>query len=1599
MKVFAKNNNTTNSTHASQSRSADPFFGVQAKLAVGKPDDKYEKEADAMADKVVQKSEAPTPFFGNGNFFPPASNTLTKTSEEDLQKKEDVEEIQEKPLVETITPVVQLASEEEEIQPKCSACEAKDEQIQKMPFEEVQQKTEPQEDQSLQKKCSSCGGDIEAVQKKEANVFPPLPEGVIEETEEKKAEIEALEKPKEEAVSSEEKAPEDKKSATGDLKPPVREEKEPIAMPVQEKSNGQASQEDISETLSDSKGNGSSLDNGTLQEMNSGFGTDFSDVNIHTGGEAVKMNQSLGAQAFTSGNDIYFNEGKYDPSSNQGKHLLAHELTHTVQQGENDETVQRFVAPEKKASPEGKPEKPNDGTVVEGKSNAKIDGDENVKNQDDLSAEEKKEKKDPPRGEVRSEKSSVQAEGVSTPPVDRGGEAQTKITEQKQQMDEQLSAEPAGGEGEATNAEGEAQEGNVGEAQTAEQRAQALLDKANNTPVPEKPAPFKHPNVIAPIDSAGQPIARKANIDTQVRGLGYIGELLREKGYEIKQAASEKEIHADGLEASLETSKKDLALSKEGTQKFEDQNTERKTISETSKKALDESKSRQSFVAGAAPGLAQEADTGKAESGSLAADSKAKAGESKSKIPDDEDAKADAEKQSGEMEETSSGAQSMDEAITQTGERARQYIKDAEQASKDNSQSEAEITENDSIITQIDGKVASFKAMNAASNTSIAASSSGPNTIRKQAKGNRAKGDQLISATMAMEMELNALQDEYLAGMAAIESKETAQKRADKEAEEKKNKEASPEELKLYTIAALPEAEQEEHIQSLQPEEKQGIMTALDKMITEMPDDGTAETEGARKEVKLSSGESGPGDPRQPAIDAVDNKRIERVSGVMPIADNNMNLLTAEQQKMLAEKLMTESITDDIKNISVAQMAKGMIEGMINPMVGLQGVVGGLEKTFSGVANIFNADAWAKDPLGNLLQIGADISTGLAMVFSSILGIAGMITALMVALTIISWGTLTPVTAPVIGWMGTIMTYAGWGAIIAGSLSVYFNSLAYIKNLNDAGTAQTASELFGNVEQMKKNASDGMTGAMAIVEGVGAVKMGPVMKSGKFMQNVPKSPGAFARQTMDGVKDGLGAVAKMPSKIASGAKKLFSGGKKGLKSFKKKLQGFFSKSSKTDIDLPDAKQKKFQADDGVVNKGKTADGHEVKVDKDGNIAKCSECKVYELTHKDTLDANPELKAELAEIRQKMTKNPDSPEAMKELQALEVKLDQAKAKMTTAPKTSKKHREFEAEVDARLKNGDIDADTAKKLKEYSQSTKGGPSRNIDDVIKDIKGGKVLNPETSRFGDDGKKVKIDDAKRKKVEANRKAEGKNKTPAADSPEHKRLTEQKAASEKRIKDAEAEIDSLSNPENKSKEAKDYQDAKKESFEKKNPEVESRKKFNEDYDAFADGDVNSPEYIEKREAKFKEQRERKRTEHSKKYDRGQKNNKAGDAFEKSRTEQLNAELEESLGRPLKDGEGVRQRTPAEKETFDIDGETVKVSPDLEDAGPPITYIESKSGPLSLTPEVEDQIIRYAQLTQKTGRKVTYELLNGASENVISAFKKYGVDYIDFTKL
>jgi hypothetical protein len=79
-------------------------------------------------------------------------------------------------------------------------------------------------------------------------------------------------------------------------------------------------------------GGGQPLDVDTRREMESRFGQDFSHVRIHTDEAAHESARSLNAQAYTVGSDIVFQHDRYDPSSADGRHTLAHELTHVVQQ-------------------------------------------------------------------------------------------------------------------------------------------------------------------------------------------------------------------------------------------------------------------------------------------------------------------------------------------------------------------------------------------------------------------------------------------------------------------------------------------------------------------------------------------------------------------------------------------------------------------------------------------------------------------------------------------------------------------------------------------------------------------------------------------------------------------------------------------------------------------------------------------------------------------------------------------------------------------------------------------------------------------------------------------------------------------------------------------------------------------------------------------------------------------------------------------------------------------------------------------------------------------------------------------------------------------
>jgi len=80
-------------------------------------------------------------------------------------------------------------------------------------------------------------------------------------------------------------------------------------------------------------GGGQAMPASVRGKMESGFGADFSNVRVHTDQTSDTLNRSVGAKAFTQGSDIFFKSGAFQPESSDGQQLLAHELTHTIQQG------------------------------------------------------------------------------------------------------------------------------------------------------------------------------------------------------------------------------------------------------------------------------------------------------------------------------------------------------------------------------------------------------------------------------------------------------------------------------------------------------------------------------------------------------------------------------------------------------------------------------------------------------------------------------------------------------------------------------------------------------------------------------------------------------------------------------------------------------------------------------------------------------------------------------------------------------------------------------------------------------------------------------------------------------------------------------------------------------------------------------------------------------------------------------------------------------------------------------------------------------------------------------------------------------------------
>ena len=248
------------------------------------------------------------------------------------------------------------------IQRKCAHCEAEEKNVQRAAFDKEDekkiQKVEDKKEEPVQKKDDG-SATVElhrATEHKEEEKIQKMGDKNEEEK------VQKMDDKKEEKVQREpEKKEEEKIHKMEDKKEEEvhraadqKEEEKHIAKKESGPSNeGSAKTGAYIRSL---HGKGSPLPKEAQLFFGKRMAFDFSAVRIHTGSEAEQSAKNVNAKAYTTGDNIVFNKGQYNPDSTDGKKLLAHELTHVVQQkGDDPEWLNRVAQLTEKKQEEEKP--------------------------------------------------------------------------------------------------------------------------------------------------------------------------------------------------------------------------------------------------------------------------------------------------------------------------------------------------------------------------------------------------------------------------------------------------------------------------------------------------------------------------------------------------------------------------------------------------------------------------------------------------------------------------------------------------------------------------------------------------------------------------------------------------------------------------------------------------------------------------------------------------------------------------------------------------------------------------------------------------------------------------------------------------------------------------------------------------------------------------------------------------------------------------------------------------------------------------------------------------------------------------------------------
>lgn len=315
--VKATADKTSTTTSAANARAAKhPFLAradngvffprVQAKMTVNRPGDKFEQEADKTADKVMRM---PTPPGGT------AAEKLQRQPDDKVQRREEEK-------------ILRAAA---------------DDKIQKAPAEEL--KVQRREEEKILRAATTDDkiqkADEQHVQKTEGphRAEEKILRAAISDDKVQKAEDPRLQKKDAEQVQKA-ALPDDKIQKADDhqlQKAPAGDDKlqRDAAPGVGTASGGgtPAVAGNVQSAIHGKTTGGEPMAPDVRGYMEPRFDADFSNVRVHQDAEAASLSNHLSARAFTYQNHVFFARNQYQPGTSEGKHLLAHELTHTIQQG------------------------------------------------------------------------------------------------------------------------------------------------------------------------------------------------------------------------------------------------------------------------------------------------------------------------------------------------------------------------------------------------------------------------------------------------------------------------------------------------------------------------------------------------------------------------------------------------------------------------------------------------------------------------------------------------------------------------------------------------------------------------------------------------------------------------------------------------------------------------------------------------------------------------------------------------------------------------------------------------------------------------------------------------------------------------------------------------------------------------------------------------------------------------------------------------------------------------------------------------------------------------------------------------------------------